>query len=181
MPANTPNRSYTYATSDDANDLAFISQRLAEQIDADVQAVVNTSLAAVPAGRLYRTSALSMANGWSECTAWTAETYRRGGMGYVSPRYVVPRTGLYTLNAQLSWVSGGTGRRGGAFTLNGALLTTSSDHQTVIPHATSGTVVNLSGVLYLTANDAIGLAGYQDTGAAINSTNAILGVSWLGY
>lgn len=41
MPANTPNRSYTYATSDDANDLAFISQRLAEQIDADVQGVAN--------------------------------------------------------------------------------------------------------------------------------------------
>lgn len=40
MPANTPNRGYTYATSDDANDLALISQRLAEQVDADVQGVV---------------------------------------------------------------------------------------------------------------------------------------------
>lgn len=40
MPANTPNRGYTYATSDDANDLALISQRLGEQVDADVQAVI---------------------------------------------------------------------------------------------------------------------------------------------
>lgn len=39
MPANTPNRGYTYATSGDANDLALISQRLAEQIDTDVQGV----------------------------------------------------------------------------------------------------------------------------------------------
>ncbi|MBM7331881.1 hypothetical protein JS562_55140 [Agrobacterium sp. S2] len=36
MPANTPNRRCTYATSGDANDLAFIAQRLAEQVDADM-------------------------------------------------------------------------------------------------------------------------------------------------
>jgi hypothetical protein len=39
VSASTPNRGYTYATSDDANDLALISQRLAEQIDADVQGI----------------------------------------------------------------------------------------------------------------------------------------------
>ena len=38
MPANTP-RGYTYATADDANDIPLITQRLAEQIDADVQAL----------------------------------------------------------------------------------------------------------------------------------------------
>lgn len=36
MPANTANRNYTFATSSDANDVALISQRLAEQIDADM-------------------------------------------------------------------------------------------------------------------------------------------------
>lgn len=36
MPASTP-RGYTHATSDDANDVPLVTQRLAEQIDADVQ------------------------------------------------------------------------------------------------------------------------------------------------
>lgn len=59
MPANTPNRGYTYATSDDANDLALISQRLAEQIDSDVQNVVNRGRAVLATPLTTSTTAAS--------------------------------------------------------------------------------------------------------------------------
>lgn len=76
MPANTPNRSYTYATSDDANDLAFISQRLAEQVDADVQGIDADvqSMATSVSGLLVGGGAVALGTLVSNTTAASAET-----------------------------------------------------------------------------------------------------------
>jgi hypothetical protein len=62
MPGTTP-RGYTYATADDPNDLALISQRLAEQIDNDVQDVEDATRPAI------------YATGKTSTTGYTAGTW----------------------------------------------------------------------------------------------------------
>jgi hypothetical protein len=74
MPANTP-RGYTYATSDDANDLALISQRLAEQVDADVQGVAN------------RVMTLEADTGWNEPTLTNSWVPYDAGVVFPVPRW----------------------------------------------------------------------------------------------
>lgn len=182
MPANTPNRSYTYATSDDANDLAFISQRLAEQIDADVAALFTSRDAQIPAGRIYRTATMSAPTGaWTEIPAWTSESYRRGGINYVAPRYVVSRAGIYNLIGQASWVSSTTGRRGVSFTRNGVVGPGQPDDQMVSPTQNAGApTYQVSGAAYLNAGDSIGLAVYQDSGTAATMSLASLTVVFAG-
>jgi hypothetical protein len=91
MPANTANRSYTYATSDDANDLALISQRLAEQVDTDMQGAYNKTWTSYTptltnvtlgngtlTGNYIRMGALCFAQGrlvFGSTTAFTASPY----------------------------------------------------------------------------------------------------------
>lgn len=184
MPANTPSRSYTYATSGDANDLALITQRLAEQVDADVQTLYTSRDAQIPAGKVYRNTSFSVPNAvWTEISAFSGETYRRGGINYVSPRYVVPKSGIYMFACQVNWGGNSTGRRGTCPTIDGVTNSTAYGDQDVRV-AGSGSGVNQvsSAVLYLTAGQAIGLQVYQqiDGGGALGVQACQFSVTWMG-
>lgn len=179
MPANTANRGYTYATSDDANDLALISQRLAEQIDADVQSFAN----AIPAARAYRNTSQSIPNGsWTEVSAFSGETYRRGGVGYATPRYTANKPGVWALTGQVSLPgqTSGVSRRGACFVINGVIANSATDAQMVASAGTGGITVQVRSELVLSAGDTVGLAVFQDSGAAVSLTSAILTVTFMG-
>lgn len=183
MPANTPNRSYTYATSGDANDLALISQRLAEQVDADVAALYGSVNAQIPAGRVVRTTAHTVNNStWTEISAFSNETYRRGGISYVSPRLVVPRAGLYLFTAQGTFSVNTSGRRGVAATINGTGAPANDllVPQVVLPTAATAPTIGIASPLLLNVGDAVGVQFYQDSTAAQSVTSCFFSLTWLG-
>lgn len=183
MPANTANRSYTYATSGDANDLALITQRMAEQFDADVQGLYTYRDAQIPAGRVVRTTAHTLNNStWTEISAYSNETYRRGGISYVSPRLVAPRAGLYLFTGQGTFTVNTSGRRGIAATVNntGGPASDLLIPQIVLPTAATAPTIGISSPLLLNANDAVGLQFYQDSGAAQSVTSCFFTLTWLG-
>lgn len=173
MPANTP-RGYTFATSDDANDLALISQRLAEQLDADVQGLYDP----VPAAMLSSGATQNIAAGnWTELNMGspTSNDFTRGGVTKTSAgnRLIIPTTGVYTLSAQANWPSGSANRRGITFTVNGNPI--NGILADIGPASPSGaTNQSVAGSWVLGAGAEVGVAVFQDTSGTITVNAARL-------
>jgi hypothetical protein len=182
MPANTPNRGYTYATTDDANDVPLVSQRLAEQVDSDVNNIITTRDAQVPAGRIVRTASLSIPNAsWTEVTAWSSEPYRRGGLTYSGGKYVITRPGIYLFSCMANWAGSSAGRRGVSPIVNTTAPTSTGDQDVHISGTTGGVNSTVAAPLLLAAGDQVTLGVYQDSGAALGLTTCQMTLTWIGY
>lgn len=83
MPNNTGNRGYTYPTLGDSNDVPFYMQTLAEQIDADVDALNDPA----PVTPIYEA-------GWGPWgTTYQGATATRSSGGLVGVAGLIGRTG----------------------------------------------------------------------------------------
>jgi len=112
MPANTP-RGYTYPLySDPANPPAQI-QDFAQDVDADVQAIVtsaNAALSASPSARISATANQAVAANTNVTVTFATEEYDNAAManlGVNNDRITFTSTGFYLIAAEVNFVSNG--------------------------------------------------------------------------
>lgn len=172
MPANTP-RGYTYATYDDSNDLALISQRLAEQVDADVQNVETTLSTQIAQGRhfgfLKQSTNQSVPN--STNTAMTLPNpgaSNLNGLTYVTNGLRVAVAGLYVIEASVVFAATASAVYRVDVQING----TAAFYFEAPAPGTAYARAHASRTLSLAASDVVTLNLVQNTGAAITTSSA---------
>ena len=182
MPAPTPNRGYVYATVNDLNDVPLVSQRLADAIDEDVQALNDP----IPAGHLSSGATQNIpGTAWTELAMMgppTGNDFTRGGLTKNSAgnRLIVPTTGVYMLAAQANWPTGNTNRRGITLTVNGVAI--NGIFSTIGPPAASGiTAQTVTGLWLLAAGTEVGVAVFQDTTGTLSVNAGRLQVARVGF
>lgn len=124
MPANTPNRAYTYPLYTDTQNFPAAIQDLAQDIDADVEAVENQILLSYnqPSAHISAAGQVIPSNVSTTCT-FTSEDYDNDGMvnlGVNNTRITIQTPGIYVLNGFIRILGNGNA------TLSGAGLTLAS-------------------------------------------------------
>jgi hypothetical protein len=132
-----------------------------------------SQLAALASARAYNNANLSIGN-----NAWTflmlnserSDTDTIHDTSSSTSRLTCKTAGLYLAIGQLQWAANGTGTRGGRIILNSATILV----EKLVPTAGAGQATGLVLVtLYpLAVNDYLELAGYQDSGGALNVLSA---------
>lgn len=124
MPANTPNRAYTYPLYSDTHGFPADIQELAEDIDADVQAVYNQIQQSYdqPAAHVVGALQVIPSNVSTTCI-YTSESYDNDNMvdlATFNTRITIQTPGVYLLNGFIRIQGNGNA------TLSGAGLTLAS-------------------------------------------------------
>lgn len=134
-----------------------------------------------PSVSVYRDTAQSMTNGW-DAVDFPSERWDTDSFHDVSTnnsRITIPTGfgGKYLITASGSYVYSGTGNRGMAIYVDGV---TSHVSMFGSPSASpNSTVMNLAGILELSAGSYIELYVQQNTGGALNLGNAHLQMIWV--
>jgi hypothetical protein len=111
---------------------------------------------------------VSLANGaYTKANIDTA-VVNPGAWSLSSGAVALPATGTYRASAVVGFASAANGSRGAELQLNGTLITGS---QVITPGALAGAYFQNSGTVIFTANagDLLTVAGFQNSGGAINS------------
>ena len=112
MPANTP-RGYTYPLYTDPANFPAQVQDFATDVDADVQAIVNsanTALTAAPSVRISATANQAIAANTNVIVTWATEEYDNAAMGNLgvnNERITFTSTGYYIISAEVNFAPNG--------------------------------------------------------------------------
>jgi hypothetical protein len=111
---------------------------------------------------------VSLANGTYTKANIDTAVVNPGGWSLSSGAVVIPATGTYKAVGVAGFASAANGSRGAELQLNGTLITGS---QVIIPGAAAGAYFQNSGTVIFTATagDLLAIAGFQNSGGAINS------------
>jgi hypothetical protein len=115
MPQDTPNRMYTYPCFSDANDFPAQVQEFAEDVDADVQAIVDDiddARNTPPSVRASGTAAVALVSTVPAVVTFTTEEYDNAAI-FTAPgtAFTIPTEGMYLLSARVLFTPGGAGER----------------------------------------------------------------------
>lgn len=173
MPANTP-RGYTYPEYGDPADFPAQLQDFAEDVDADVAALVARQTAALnrPSARVSATANQAIAANTNTIVTWATEEYDNAAManlGVNNDRLTFTETGIYLVTAEVNFSSNGNA------TVNGRMLTFVQNLVGDMGHHTLRGAQNMdtecsSSVLtqVVTIGDFMQVRVRQESGAALN-------------
>lgn len=133
-----------------------------------------------PTWSLTRDTAQSMANSVWTTMNWTIERVDTGNMHPVNgDTVVINQAGLYAISAKASYASNATGQRACRLTLNGTADADTIEGTSLIVNTAAGgltaSVATPTVYQQCALNDVIRAQGWQNSGAALNSSVASLG------
>lgn len=122
MPQNSP-RGYTYPCYSDPVNFPAQMQDLAQDIDADVQAILNDISDArntPPSARVSGTTNVATVAGTAQTVTFQTEEYDNAAM-FTAPSstITVPVEGLYLISSRIVFASGTAGQKSIFMTVNG--------------------------------------------------------------
>lgn len=120
--------------------------------------------------KVWRSSAISVANETRQAIAWNAQAYESSGMfdTGAATRLIALRNGIYLVQSKMAWASNSTGRRGNGYRVNGAGL----DYDMQLTAANASSKQNGADMVMLEAGDYVEVYGYQSSGGALNMSGA---------
>lgn len=122
-----------------------------------------------------RSANQSIANGQLVDVALTTKEVDTDGWGLSGGGLVVPVNGLYLVSGRNGWVAGGSSR-GGRITLDGNEITPTHYRSPTSSNALSMAVPTGSALVAASVGQSLRLQAYQDTGGALNLSNASMTV-----
>lgn len=182
MPANTP-RGYTYPLLSDTQNFPAQIQDLAQDIDADVEALDNAIQAAFNrdsvrvSGPVGGTQSIPSSSSGASVT-YSTEEYDNAGManlGVLNDRVTVVNEGIYLVTAHITFAAGPNATWGAFLSIN---TTGASVTQPVAlsrqGHDTRPTNLTVTTVHFAPATSTIRAVAAQVSGVAINVTDCSL-------
>ncbi len=176
MPANTPNRSYTYPLYSDPMDFPAQIQDLATDIDTDVTALTAQIAAAQerPSVRVTSGTSQNITTGVATNLIFTTTDYDNDTMTDFTSGVVLNDRGVYWITGRATFNAFGSG---GTFYISTAINSSAgfipvSSRTTMRGHATQPSWISISSLHYTTggAPDHITLQVLQDSGNTLVCT-----------